>query len=251
MLKTPYTDRFYSYHSKYISNVLSLRDPQHESLEIFAKLCDVLSLSKNPNLEVELEAVHSLFPTLSSFEREFPSFCFALATGIGKTRLMGACIAYLRYEKGIRNFFVMAPNLTIYNKLKSDLGNTSNPKYVFRGLDLFAEPPRIIDGDNYNDFRQGVFGKNDVVINIFNIAKLNSDSKVKQGAPARIKRLNEVLGESYFSYLKSLNDLCIFMDESHHYHADKSFEVINELQPILGVELTATPQIVNACLSCR
>ena len=33
------------------------------------------------------------------------------------------------------------------------------------------------------------------------------------------------------------------MDESHHYHADKSFEVINELQPILGVELTATPQI--------
>ena len=33
------------------------------------------------------------------------------------------------------------------------------------------------------------------------------------------------------------------MDESHHYHADKSFSVINELRPILGVELTATPQI--------
>ena len=243
MLKTPYTDRFYSYHSKYISNVLSLRDPQHESLEIFARLCDVLSLSKNPDLDAELESVHALFPTLSSFERDFPSFCFALATGIGKTRLMGACIAYLRYEKGIKNFFVMAPNLTIYNKLKADLGNTSNPKYVFRGLDLFAEPPRIIDGDNYNAFRQGTFGVNDVIINIFNISKLNADTKGKDGAPARIKRLNEVLGESYFSYLKSLDDLCIFMDESHHYHADKSFEVINELQPILGVELTATPQI--------
>src|SRR5699024_6831075 len=66
---------------------------------------------------------------------------------------------------------------------------------------------------------------------------------VKDGAPARIKRLNEVLGQSYFSYLQSLPDLCIFMDESHHYHADKSFEVINELRSILGVELTATPQI--------
>ena len=33
------------------------------------------------------------------------------------------------------------------------------------------------------------------------------------------------------------------MDESHHYHADKSFDVINDLKPILGVELTATPQI--------
>lgn len=243
MIKQPYTDKYYSYHSKYISNVLALRDPQRESLEIFAKLCDVLSLSKNPDLDAELEAVHALCPTLSSFERDFPSFCFALATGIGKTRLMGACIAYLRYEKNIKNFFVMAPNLTIYNKLKADLGNPSNPKYVFKGLDLFAAPPRIIDGDNYNDFRQGTFGVNDVVINVFNISKLNSDSKVKDGAPARIKRLNEVLGESYFSYLQSLDDLCIFMDESHHYHADKSFEVINELKPILGVELTATPQI--------
>ena len=243
MLKESYTKNFYTYNSKYIGNVLALRPPQRESLEIFARLCDVLSLSKTPDLETELSAVNELFPTLSSFEREFPSFCFALATGIGKTRLMGACIAYLRYEKGIRNFFVMAPNLTIYNKLKSDLGNPTNPKYVFRGLDKFAAPPRIIDGENYEDFRQGTFGVNDVIINVFNIAKLNSDSKVVNGAPARIKRLNEVLGESYFSYLRSLPDLCIFMDESHHYHADKSFEVINDLKPILGVELTATPQI--------
>lgn len=243
MIKESYTEQHYSYNSKYIGNVLALRPPQKESLEIFARLCDVLSLSKTPDLEDELKKVNELFPTLSSFERDFPSFCFALATGIGKTRLMGACIAYLYYEKGIRNFFVMAPNLTIYDKLKGDLGNPTNKKYVFRGLDKFAAPPRIIDGENYKDFRQGIFGVNDVVINVFNIAKLNSDSKVVNGAPARIKRLNEVLGESYFSYLKSLSDLCIFMDESHHYHADKSFEVINDLNPILGVELTATPQI--------
>ena len=279
MIKEPYTDRFYSYHSKYISNALALRPPQHESLEIFARLCDILSLKKNPTsiediyvehqveletldevkrekrlrayasavaeqfYKADLDAVRTMYPTLTSFERDFPSVCFALATGIGKTRLMGACIAYLHYEKGINNFFVMAPNLTIYNKLKADLGHTWSPKYVFRGLDKFVNPPRIIDGDNYADFRQGTFGVNDVVINIFNISKLNSDSIVTGGNPARIKRLNEVLGESYFSYLQSLDDLCIFMDESHHYHADKSFDVINELRPILGVELTATPQI--------
>jgi type III restriction enzyme len=249
MIKEFYTEKFYTYHSKYIKNILALRPPQHESLEIFAKLCDIINLRKKTDddgenfYDEDLAAVREYFPTLTSFERDFPSVCFALATGIGKTRLMGACISYLYYEKGIRNFFVMAPNLTIYRKLKEDLGNTSNPKYVFRGLDKFVDPPRIIDGDNYADFRQGKFGVNDVVINVFNIAKLNSDSKVANGAPARIKRLNEVLGESYFSYLRSLPDLCIFMDESHHYHADKSFEVINELHPLLGVELTATPQI--------
>lgn len=37
------------------------------------------------------------------------SLTFALATGVGKTRLMGAFIAYLYTQHGIKNFFVVAP----------------------------------------------------------------------------------------------------------------------------------------------
>ena len=222
--------------AKFINNRLALRPPQTQSLERFTRIVDVLSLSKTPNLEDELVKIRELFPTLTSFEREFPSVCFALATGIGKTRLMGALIAYLVYEKGIKNFFVMAPNLTIYKKLKADLGDPSNQKYVFRGLDRFVNPPRIIDGDNYEAFRQMALLDSGITINVFNISKLNSES-------GRMRRLNEVLGQSYFEYLQSLSDLCVFMDESHHYHADRGFDTINELQPIIGVELTATPQI--------
>jgi len=33
------------------------------------------------------------------------------------------------------------------------------------------------------------------------------------------------------------------MDESHHYRADRGLEVINELNPVIGLELTATPQV--------
>ena len=127
--------------------------------------------------------------------------------------------------------------MTIYKKLKDDLGNPANPKYVFRGLDKFVKPPRIIDGDNYEEFSQGNYlYDTDITINVFNISKLNSES-------GRMRRLQEVLGQSYFAYLQSLPDLSVFMDESHHYHADRGFETINELHPILGVELTATPQI--------
>lgn len=229
--------------AKFINNRLALRPPQKESLERFQQIVDILSLSKAPNLDAELARIREVFPTLTSFEREFPSVCFALATGIGKTRLMGAFIAYLHYQMGIKNFFVMTPNLTIYKKLKSDLGDPSKSKYVFQGLDKFVNPPRIIDGDNYEEYRQLPLFDAGVTINVFNISKLNSESKTSDGKPARIKRLNEVLGESYFSYLQNLPDLCVLMDESHHYHADRSFDVINELQPILGVELTATPQV--------
>lgn len=230
-------------YQKKISNALSLRLPQRESLMTFEKFCEAISMSKTPDLKKDLASVRGRFPSVKSFEREFPSVCFSLATGIGKTRLMGACIAFLHYRYGIKNFFVMAPNLTIYDKLRKDLGDPSSDKYVFKGLDKFVNPPRIITGEDYFEINQLTLDHNDVVINVFNIAKLNSDSKDTKKGKARIKRLNEILGESYFEYLQKLPDLCIFMDESHHYHADKSFTVINQLHPILGVELTATPQI--------
>ena len=113
-----------------------------------------MTLKKDINLDAEAAKVRSLCPTFKSFERDFPSICFALATGVGKTRLMGAFIAWVYYEKGIKNFFVMAPNLTIYNKLIRDFGDINNPKYVFRGLDAFSTPPRIIHGENYEYYRQ-------------------------------------------------------------------------------------------------
>jgi type III restriction enzyme len=78
-----------------------------------------------------------------------------------------------------------------------------------------------------------------VKINIFNISKINSE--VRGGKEPRIKRLSEYLGDSYFNYLASIPDLVLLMDESHHYRADSGMNAINELKPILGLELTATP----------
>ena len=109
--------------ANYIRSRLSLRSPQAESLGILQeltdvlKLTDVLELTKEPGLVPELAKVHERYPICADFERDFVSICFALATGVGKTRLMGAFISYLYLEKGINNFFVMAPNLTVYNKL--------------------------------------------------------------------------------------------------------------------------------------
>ena len=58
--------------------------------------------------------------------------------------------------------------------------------------------------------------------------------------------LNEYLGTSFFEYLSSLEDLVLIMDESHHYRAKGSAAAIDALNPVLGLELTATPQIQDA-----
>src|SRR5439155_8390826 len=132
-----------------IAGRLSLRAPQRSSLEILERICHIAPPAKERDLAVVLRAITTEYPHVTDFERDFPSLCFALATGVGKTRLMGAFIAYLRIAHGINNFFVLAPNLTIYNKLIADF-TPNMPKYVFKGISEFAvSPPVLTTGETY------------------------------------------------------------------------------------------------------
>jgi type III restriction enzyme len=230
-------------HVNAIAGRLSLRPPQRESLEILHRITEIVPPSKNPDVAAALAVIKSEFPKVKDFEREFPSICFALATGVGKTRLMGAFISYLHLAKGINNFFVLAPNLTIYNKLIADF-TPNTLKYVFKGIAEFAtDAPEIITGDTYD--KRSLFGDiYRVRINIFNISKINSE--VRGGNAPRIKRLSEYIGQSYFDYLASLPDLVLLMDESHRYRASAGIRAINELKPMLGLEVTATPFVETA-----
>ena len=238
-------------HVNAISGRLSLRQPQRTSLEILHRITEIAPPGKGIDSVTMLAAIQNEFPQVADFEREFPSLCFALATGVGKTRLMGAFIAYLHLAHNIDNFFVLAPNLTIYNKLIADF-TPNTPKYVFKGIAEFAvTAPVVITGDTYESGvgvreetrRQsrlpGMEGSDGVHINIFNISKINSE--VRGGKSPRIKRLYEYIGESYFDYLAGLPDLVLLMDESHRYRASAGVRAINDLKPILGLELTATP----------
>lgn len=232
---------------------MSLRAPQERSLDILATVLGKVELP-SADLPAALEAVQALaagdIQRIEEFERDFPSLCFALATGVGKTRLMGAFIAYLYLarrngsEKPFsKNFFVLAPNTTIYDKLIADF-TPGTPKYVFKGISEFAQAaPVIVTGDNWDQGRglrrQGELIDADVVINVFNVDKINKDA-------GRIKRLHEYIGESYFDYLAGLPDLVLLMDEAHRYRAKAGFKALADLKPMLGLELTATPKTVGA-----
>lgn len=234
-----------------VTGRLSLRPPQAESLIKLVRALDAAPelLGHERDVSAILSKLKAEFSTLEDFEREFPSLCFALATGVGKTRLMGAFIAHLHLAHGINNFFVLAPNLTIYNKLITDF-TRNTPKYVFKGIAEFAQqPPLIITGDNYDQTgavvgEQSIGFAHDVRINIFNISKINSE--VRGGKEPRIKRMKEVLGDSYFNHLANLPDLVLLMDESHRYRASAGVRAINELQPLFGLEVTATPFVESS-----
>ncbi len=244
---------------------LSLRAPQAESLKRLAAAIEAAGLKKGADeaaREAQLAAVRAIFPqeqypevnlpSAAEFDWSFLSFCFALATGVGKTRLMGAIIAYLYRVKGLRNFVVIAPGKTIYEKLIADF-TEGTKKYVFKGLECFAtKKPIVVTGDTYQS-GAGMLDERDllghsIAINVFNI-QLLTESGTKNDTHdealkdvAKIRRLNERIGQSYFDYLKSREDLVVLMDEAHHYRADAGCATISELQPVLGIEMTATPR---------
>ncbi|WP_458735655.1 DEAD/DEAH box helicase [Zobellella taiwanensis] len=246
-----------------ISARLSLRKPQSESLQLLCQILEQLKLDKEPELQQWLQVIQQDHASFKNFERSFPSLCFALATGVGKTRLMGAMIAWLYLTGRSSHFFVLAPNLTIYEKLKQDF-LPGSPKYVFQGISELADtPPVLITGDDYQEGRgvrldyamtQSMTGdlfaaETAPHINIFNISKINALDN-KQGAAksktAKVRRIQEYIGDSYFNYLAELPDLVVLMDEAHRYYASAGAKALNDLKPVLGIELTATPKTVGA-----
>ncbi len=225
-----------------ITQRLSLRSPQERSLAILADVTSKIELGKDIDLEAALETIKAAYPSVTAFERDFPSLCFALATGVGKTRLMGAFATFMFLSGRSSNFFVLAPSTTIYDKLIQDF-TPGTAKYVFKGISEFAQtPPLLVTGENWDNGRgvkvYDLFG-NTLIINIFNVDKINKDK-------GRIKKLQEYIGESYFDYLAGLPDLVLMMDEAHRYRANAGMKAVAELKPILGLELTATPRTVGA-----
>lgn len=239
---------------KYITGAMSLRTPQIKSLKLFADYLQsesgqmVLARMKKEtrgNTSEILIQSKEYFRSVpearefEDFERKFPAYTFALATGVGKTRLMGAFVAYLYLVYNIQHFLIVAPGLTIYRKLFDDFSKLNNPKYVFKGVqELNTNTIKVITTDNYTQQRNNSLFQNQIEINIFNVQQFaQKDMASERG----ITKAWETAGESYFDYLKNHDDLVVMLDEAHHYHADAALGALDVLDPLFGLEMTATP----------
>jgi restriction endonuclease len=216
-----------------ITKELNLRKPQEQSLIKLDALMSSFKIGDDPK-DIEAKLIGSL-----KFDTEFPSFTFALATGVGKTRLMAAMIAYLYMNKGLKDFFILTPGETIYTKTIDNF-TPGSKKYVLEGL---TDLPmfNLVTGENYaySDFGNQLFDA--INIYVFNIQKIFNERK---DVEFKFHKYQETLGSSFAELLQK-KDLVILMDESHRYRGDKSLRAINNLKPELGLEFTATPTSPN------
>ena len=229
-----------------IKYAMSLRTPQEEALSYLDAISTHCDYKRNDKETIEAAASeYSENNRKVSTKFDFPSFCYNMATGIGKTRLMGACIYYLYKTKGYKHFFILAPGNTIYDKLRNE-SNPAHPKYIFKGLEAEMGRPRVWDGENYDQYpvkyEQGslfVDQMSEIQLFIFNIGKIFNS---KTDTQFNFHKFKETLGASFADVLAQFDDLVICMDEAHHYYAPASMKAINYLKPILGLEFTATPK---------
>lgn len=229
-----------------IKYAMSLRTPQEEALSYLDAISTHCDYKRDDKETVEAAASeYSENNRKVRTKFDFPSFCYAMATGIGKTRLMGACIYYLYKTKGYKHFFILAPGNTIYDKLRKE-SNPAHPKYIFKGLEAEMSRPRVWDGENYDQYpvkyEQGslfVDHTSEIQLFIFNIGKIFNS---KTDTQFNFHKFKETLGASFADVLAQFDDLVICMDEAHHYYAPASMKAINYLRPILGLEFTATPK---------
>lgn len=231
---------------KRISYAMSLRAPQEEALsylDAISSKCEYKNGNKEKIEEVASENCENQRKICSKFD--FPSFSYAMATGIGKTRLMGASIYYLYKTKGYKHFFILAPGNTIYEKLRKE-ANPNHPKYIFKGFESEMGKPKVFDGENYDRYpikfeqlSMIVDNTSDIQLFIFNIGKIFNP---KTDTTFNFHKFKETLGASFADVLAQFDDLVICMDEAHRYYAPASMKAINYLKPVLGLEFTATPK---------
>ncbi|HNM04543.1 MAG TPA: DEAD/DEAH box helicase family protein, partial [Leptospiraceae bacterium] len=169
---------------------------------------------------------------------KIPFIGYEMATGSGKTVLMGACICYL-LEQGIKNFLIITPkSLDIYNKTIRNFTKGGSDSIWEKDAQIKFN---LITGDDYSHFQ--FHSDKDFNLFIFNIDKFGPNasrtSKAWESSYFRDKNGNTISVREFLE----LEDLAIITDEAHHAQSLKeggSGSIIKNFHPKIVLEFTAT-----------
>ena len=248
---------------------------QREALETIIYLYDVVGVQDKYDL---MRFDSSGVVSAGMFDETWRRFVVKMATGTGKTKVLGLVLAWSFYHKlyepesGLaRNFLVIAPNIIVLDRIYKD----------FQGLRIFFEDPVIpengVDGRNWrDDFQLTLHVQDEVRItrpigNIFltNIHRVYAGDDIPT-SPDDEDTMDYFLGKhptgattdskvDLGMIVRDVDELVVLNDEAHHIHDPrmawfKSIEDIhNRLKQkgavlSLQVDTTATPKHNNGAI---
>jgi len=210
------------------------------------------------------------------FSEDWPRYVLKMATGSGKTKVLSLLIAWSFFHKLYeadstlsRNFLVIAPNIIVLDRLRTD----------FDGLKIFFNDPVLPDngheGRNWrDDFQLTLHIQDDVRItrevgnifltNIHRVFMTDVEEPSLEDDDLRDYFLSDAFGEKpkgkttdsktdLGEIVREIEELAVFNDEAHHIHNPKMawFKSIQDIHHkmlqkegrlTLQIDVTATPR---------
>ena len=208
-----------------VKGAMSLRTPQLEALEKFHQTIDKAEL---PLKEMTAEDIVTLFKNDNpnwDFEHDATEFTIHMATGVGKTRLIGALIAYLYLSKESHNFMIISSRTEIIRKFITVC--TGQKDYLFVDQSLVDYPTVFNSESSVRDYTQSGMFDSGPRIWVISPQSLTANN-------ARMKFKGQFDKCSPVEYIQGLDDLVIFFDESHHVGLDSEQDSVwrTELQAL-------------------
>jgi len=246
---------------------------QREAVETVIWLHEVRKARDKFDL-IRFDASGAVSPGM--FPEDWPRYVSKLATGAGKTKVLSLLIAWSFFHKLYepesplaRNFLVIAPNIIVLDRLRSD----------FDGLKIFFNdpilPPNGLEGHNWrDDFQITLHIQDDVRIvrptgnlfltNIHRVFLGDVQEPTLEDDDLRNYFFDEAFGPKPVGkttdsntdlgeIIREVEELAVFNDEAHHIHDPrmawfKSIQNIHhrmlqkEARLSLQVDVTATPR---------
>jgi superfamily II DNA or RNA helicase len=169
-----------------------------------------------------------------------PFFGFEMATGSGKTMLMGASIFYIFKKFGIKNFLIITPASTdVYQKTKLNFARGTFES-VWANDTPFTY--NLVTGDDYTatPLYDGFNSTRDLSIFVFNISKFGTNAvNTTKSWEASIWKDESGNTIGIRDYLQK-EKLVIITDEAHHAQNTASSKIIKSFHPEAVLEFTAT-----------
>jgi superfamily II DNA or RNA helicase len=219
---------------------MALRKPQEDSLakvhELVVSFRKDLDALTQPEFEARLKDLRPTWDVSGGV----PYLTFALATGVGKTRLMAALIAYLFLGGQSKCFVLLAPRRAILRKVIAQV-ERADAQYLFADPALLPEV-RLWHAGNATGF----VPPDPATDRGLNLFVFSPQSFV--GGDRIVARTPEFGGVSILDYLRSRDDLVALLDESHHLGrlVDKDTQAwtqaVRDMAPRLAFAMTATPR---------
>jgi len=177
---------------------------------------------------------------------------FEMATGSGKTLLMGAIIMDL-WHRGYKDFLILTPNTILFDKTIENFTPRAVKSIFGDGWNLTYN---LVAGNSYRDKTCNYEDGRDISFYIFNMQKFYDKGVSKdqvdgidtmKGVPYVRRPIEDSLWRdesgnhtiSFVDFLKEKRSV-IISDEAHHYQQKTTKEAIFELLPSIVLEFTAT-----------